>query len=117
MPQFLKDVLVFFKSEYLTYFWWLMFGYVVCYLIATVLARALSKSEYTILSRCRKGWAISFLAHTIAAAGLCIFWFFHNGMFASFWQFFPFYLALIIVDLSATIGLFASRQQYLSYNQ
>lgn len=117
MPQFLKTTIPFLKSDYLTYFWWLMLGYVLCYGIAAMLAHALSKSDYTILYRCRKAWAIAFLVHTLFAAGVAGYWYYQNGIFASFGSFFPFYLALILVDVSAMFGMFSSLRHYVNYHQ
>lgn len=118
MPTILKPLLTFAKSDYLGYFWWLVFGYAGCYLVALGLAWALSNSsEHTVLSRCRKAWAIAFLAHTLASLGVAAFWFIRNGMFGSFWQFFPLYMAVVLVDVCFTGFLFASRQQYAHYHK
>ena len=113
----MKEILVFFKSDYLSYLWWLILGYAGCYLIAFGLAWALSNSEPTVVSRCRKAWAIAFLAHALASIGVAAFWYMQNGMFGSFWKFFPLYLVVVLVDVCFTTFLFASRHRYANYHQ
>jgi len=114
--QLFKDLLVFFKSDYLIPFWWMCVGYTTAYFLANVIARV-GRSEHTILYQCRKGWGIAFLLHGLVSSGVIVNWYLQNGMFASFWKFFPFYLALLIVDLCLAFGLFASRQRYVNYHE
>ena len=117
MPS-LNDILTFIKSDYLRNFWWLtLAGYVVTYGIAQLIARVGTRSGYTILYQCRQAWGIAFLLHGLASAGVVIYWWQQNGMFASFWRYFPFYLALFIFDLVVAISLFASRQHYVNYHE
>lgn len=116
--QWFKDLLMFLKSDYLFHFWWLFLaGYAAAYAIAYVIARVGGRSEHTILYQCRKAWGIAFLLHALASSGVMVNWYLQNGMFASFWKFFPFYLTLLIVDLCLAFGLFASRQRYVNYHE
>jgi hypothetical protein len=118
MPQFLKDMIVFLRSDYLTFFWWLCSaGYIVAYFLAYLIARVGARSEHTILYQCRKAWGIAFLMHALASSGVMVNWYLQNGMFASFWKFFPFYLTLLIVDICLAFGLLASRQRYVNYHE
>ena len=116
--QWFKELFVFLKSDYLLHFWWLFSaGYVATYFLAYLIARVGGRSEHTILYQCRKAWGIAFLLHALAGSGVMINWYVQNGMFTSFWKYFPFYLVLLLVDLCLAVGLFTSRQHYVNYSR
>src|SRR5687768_4578981 len=117
MPQWFKDALDFLRSDYLNQLWWLMAGYAACYAAALGLARLPGTSDNTIVYQCRRGCGIAFLLHALASLGVMVHWYMQNGIFNRFWQFFPFYIAILFFDLCCAVGLFASRQRFVSYHE
>ena len=113
--QWLKDLLVLLKSEYLELFWWLLAGYAVSYLLAHLMARTLRRTGYTLVYRCRQAWGVALLTHALGTVGVAGYWYAHNGLFPSFWRFFSFYLVMLILDLVLVVYLVASRNRYADY--
>ena len=89
----------YFLSGYLRPAWWLIFlGYFLAYNLAYILARS-GKGRPAVLDDCRRAVAISFAVHALAAAGVMAKWLYDFRLFASFWRYFPWYLAVLILDI------------------
>ena len=117
MQDILNHLKAYFGSGYLEYaLWLLLLGYALTYAVAFLLARA-GRTDRTILFRCRRAWAIALLVHLLAVTGVTIKWFAQYGYFASFWSYFPWYLAMLILDAYVIAAAVLTIDHFASYQQ
>lgn len=108
----LNDILNFVKSDYLSLWWLLVAGYLVCYGLAWILASA--GRQGSIAQRCRQAWAWSFALHFVAVVALAILWWQKFGVFRSFYVFLSFYVVLGLIDLILAAKLFTGSRAVTS---
>jgi len=103
------------SSPYLQYFWFVILGYLGCWLLALFLSR-LSQNHTTVF-RARQSLAIAFLVHCLAILVVTALWWREFFPFRGFYWYLTPYMALIIADLAIIIKLLSQLGTYRHFGR
>ena len=104
-------------SPYLKWFWFVVLGYVGCWLLALFLTNLGSSRTTTTVYRCRQSLAIAVFLHCLTLLIVTGLWWREYFPFRGFYWFLTPYLALILADLAVGIKLMVGLGSYRHFGR